>query len=115
MPVPGAAPAKPLPQATIKLQPAPPAAAAKPGIPAAKPPAPAAATSSPAGAIGQPASPFKKAPSLEKAATTAADDDDDEGGVDLPMPIAIGALVLSLAALGIQIWTYMTPEVLPPH
>jgi hypothetical protein len=111
MPVAAGAPSKPLPQATIKLQPAPaPATAAKTGIPAAKPAAPA-----PAVAPAQPASPFKKAPSLEKAALTTDDEEDVSDGVDLPMPIAIGALVLSMAALGIQIWTFMTPEVLPPH
>ena len=81
--------AKPMPQATIKLQQAPaPAAARKPAFDAAL-----------------------KDDKSENIATESESDvynDNVDSNLELPMPILIAAAVLALVAFGIQIWTYIS-------
>lgn len=81
-PVPPAA-AKPLPQATIKLQVAPQAAAAR--------------------------KPAASASSEDKPAAPAADLSGFEGGgEELPAPLLYAAVALAVIALGIQLWTFIS-------
>ncbi len=76
------APSKPLPQATIKLQAAP--------VPAAR----------------KPVQPVATQTTVSTPKPVVSEDDEGENAVeDLPMPFAIGALVLAAAAVGIQVWT----------
>jgi hypothetical protein len=74
--------AKPLPQATIKLQVAPQAAAAR--RPAAK-------------------------PDGEKIELPVTDFSESEsGGEELPAPLLYAAVGLAVVALGIQLWTFLS-------
>jgi len=76
------APAKPLPQATIKLQ------------------------AAPAPAARKPMQPLATQTTVTTPKPVVSDDDEGENvAEDLPMPFAIGALVLAAAAVGIQVWT----------
>jgi hypothetical protein len=79
-----------LPQATIKLQPA---------------PAPAAALRKPAQPVASIAA-LSAAGAKEDHKSLVTDDEEEENAAeDLPLPFAIAAITLALAALGIQVWT----------
>jgi hypothetical protein len=82
---------KPLPQATIKLQPAGPAAASLRKFSSTKP----------------------KSVESELNSENATGSEDGEVSVkviseDLPLPLVAAAAVLALAALAIQLWTYLS-------
>lgn len=91
-----------MPQATIKLQQAPaPAASVR------KPAAPAAGSEPKAGAPDKPSVKAEKAagpvPSGESEETDSGD-----SVSEIPLPLLIAAAVLALAALGIQVWTFIS-------
>ena len=93
------APAKPIPQATIKLQAAPaPAIARKPIAPATEVPA--------EGQRDAVAPAPKKA---ESKPVSEQDDGEDEGSAGaVPLPFLLAAAALALIAFGIQLWTYLS-------
>ncbi len=96
-----------MPQATIKLQQA---------------PAPATAVRKPAAAVGSDApkadndgkpvdaKPAASASRIAEATLTEGVDEVDAGddSSGIPLPFLIAAAVLALAALGIQIWTFIS-------
>ena len=99
-----------MPQATIKLQPAPAAAARKVGdtVPPAATSAPAVAT--PAAASST--KPAAKAPELSEnlAETSDVETNEEEesySSSELPLPFLIAAAALALIAFGIQLWTFL--------
>ena len=91
--------AKPMPQATIKLQVAPkPAAAARKSV---------------EGAVKTADSSLKKTESasvssISNAAVITPDAEGDYAAPEVPLPIAIAAAVLALGAVAIQIWTFFS-------
>ena len=98
-----------MPQATIKLQPAPAAAARKVGDSS-----PVAAASVPATATVAKTSekPDSKAPQSAGNPAEASDEDVDveeesTSSSDLPLPLIIGVAALALVAFGIQLWTFL--------
>jgi hypothetical protein len=85
------APSRPLPQATIKLQPAGPAAATLRKFSASKPKSAEA--------------------DLQSESSVAIEDGAETVKVvseDLPLPLVAAAAVLALAALAIQLWTFLS-------
>jgi len=95
-----------MPQATIKLQPAPAAAARKIGdaVPAATP-ATAPKPNTPAKALEKSSGDHPEGlklsvnPDEEEEATSSAS--------ELPLPLVLAAALLALAAFGIQLWTFL--------
>jgi hypothetical protein len=81
------APSKPLPQATIKLQPAP----------------------APASARVPHQSPIAASEEKKKSSNTAEEASSEEGSADeFPLPLAATAAILALAAVGIQVWALVS-------
>jgi hypothetical protein len=101
-----------MPQATIKLQqaPAPATAVRKPAAAVASDAAKAENDGKPVD--GKPVEVKPSAPASKVAEATLSegvdevDAGDDSSGI--PLPFLIAAAVLALAALGIQIWTYIS-------
>jgi hypothetical protein len=102
---PSAAETKAMPQATIKLQPAPAAAARKKGDAAPAAPAttpkPGALAKAPEKSSGDHPEGLKPSvnPDEEEEATSSAS--------ELPLPLVLAAALLALAAFGIQLWTFL--------
>jgi hypothetical protein len=96
-----------MPQATIKLQQAP-----APATAVRKPAAAVASDAAKAENDGKPVEVKPSAPASKVAEATLSegvdevDAGDDSSGI--PLPFLIAAAVLALAALGIQIWTYIS-------
>jgi hypothetical protein len=97
-----------MPQATIKLQPAPAAAALR------KPAEAAPATPAATAASTAPAAPTAKASNKVDAKAvvlnTAKDDEDSETEVaasEIPFPLVIAVAALAFIAFGIQLWTFL--------
>ena len=90
--------AKPLPQATIKLQAAPAPSAAR------RPIQPLAAVQSGEKSVV----PGTGAKEDHKSAVLEDEELEEDAVEDIPLPFAIGAAVLALAAVGIQGWTYLS-------
>jgi hypothetical protein len=86
-----------LPQATIKLQPAPAAAAAASAV--RKP----VEAEKPSEAL----TPAKKAPAVTSL-EVSEDESTENAADDIPLPIAIAAVVLALLAVGVQVWTLIS-------
>jgi hypothetical protein len=96
------APAKPMPQATIKLQvaPAPAAAVRKPIV---------SETASVSSDAASPKGPLKDTVTEAPASVVeAADHAENSASSDVPMPILIAAAALALVAFGIQLWTFLS-------
>jgi hypothetical protein len=98
-PVAESAPAKPIPQATIKLQAAPaPAIARKPIAPVTEVPADGKKDAS--------------APAPKKAEfkplTEEGDGEDEVSSGAVPLPFLLAAAALALLAFAIQLWTYLS-------
>jgi hypothetical protein len=98
-----------MPQATIKLQPAPAAAARKVGdvTPVAAASVPATVT-----AAKTFVKPDSKAPQSSANPAEASDEDieaeeESTSSSDLPLPLVIGVAALALVAFGIQLWTFL--------
>ena len=93
------APAKPIPQATIKLQSAPaPAAARKPVV---------AVSEVPIEGKKETAEPAPKR--AESKPVSEEDDGEDEVSAGaVPLPFLLAAAALALIAFGIQLWTYLS-------
>ena len=96
-----------MPQATIKLQQAP-----APATAVRKPAAAVASDAAKADNDGKPVEVKPSAPASKVAEATLSesvdevDAGDDSSGI--PLPFLIAAAVLALAALGIQIWTFIS-------
>ena len=96
-----------MPQATIKLQQAP-----APATAVRKPAAAVASDAAKADNDGKPVEVKPSAPASKVAEPTLSegvdevDAGDDSSGI--PLPFLIAAAVLALAALGIQIWTFIS-------
>jgi hypothetical protein len=91
-----------MPQATIKLQQAP-----APATLVRKPAAAVASDAAKADNDGKPvASASKVAEATLSEGVDEVDAGDDSSGI--PLPFLIAAAVLALAALGIQIWTFIS-------
>jgi len=95
-----------MPQATIKLQPAPAAAVQR------KPVEPApAAVASPIAAKAPEKSVDKAEPKGSTKVEAKAEDEEEEEieppASEIPFPLVIAVAVLALAAFGIQLWTYL--------
>jgi hypothetical protein len=96
-PVAAPVPAKPMPQATIKLQPAPAPAVRKP----------AASDLAKPDSLNKPQAKDSKA---EETHLTEGRQEVDTGHAvsDIPLPLLLAAVVLAFVALGIQIWTFIS-------
>jgi hypothetical protein len=92
------APAKPIPQATIKLQPAPaPAAARKPA-------------SAPAGVPveGKKDSEAQAPKKVESKPASLSEAEEAVSTGSVPLPFLLAAAALALIAFGIQLWTFLS-------
>lgn len=91
-----------MPQATIKLQQAP--------APATAVRKPAAAVASDAAKADNDVKPVASASKVAEATLSEGVDEVDAGSDSsgIPLPFLIAAAVLALAALGIQIWTFIS-------
>lgn len=96
------APAKPIPQATIKLQSAPaPAAARKPVV---------AVSEVPIEGKKETAEPAQKKVGSKPADLDEQEDEEEEevSAGAIPLPFLLAAAALALIAFGIQLWTFLS-------
>lgn len=94
------APAKPIPQATIKLQSAPaPAAARKPVV---------AVSEVPIDGKKETAEPAPKKVGSKPADLEEEEEEEVEPAGAIPLPFLLAAAALALIAFGIQLWTFLS-------
>ena len=103
--VPRASEIKAMPQATIKLQPAPAAAARKPGAAPSATSEPATTSTTPAKISGKAVDDVPKNLNLSKSTDEIEEETASSSGLSLPLVIAVA--VLALVAFGIQLWTFL--------